>query len=169
MKNLITFVLLMVALPVLAIGVSVSVLTSGVAAPGVITAVADSGERWYDPFSWSLDESAALAAAAANAAQANSVSYTTALMWALVVGLVVAAAVTATSQNAKPAYDKYAAAQAEAKAEDQAARIKLQEAAAAAEAAAAEAGRGEIPEELPPSEADVQRHARRQARHPATV
>ena len=163
MKNLITFVFVMLVLPVLAIAVSVSVLTSGVAAPAAITAVADSGERWYDPFSWSLDESAAQAAQAANAAQANSVSYTAALMGALVVGLLVAAAVTATSQNAKPAYDKYAAAQAKAKADALAARIKLQE------AAAAEAARGETPEELPPSEADVQRHARRQARHPATV
>ena len=165
MKNLITFVLLMVALPVLAIGVSVSVMTSGVTTPAAITAVADSGERWYDPFSWSLDESAAQAAAAANAAQANSVSYTTALMGALVVGLLVAAAVTATSQNAKPAYDMYAAAQAKAKADAKAnaivaKRIQLQ--------AAAEA-QGEIPDQLPPSEADVARQARRQTRHPAAV
>ena len=159
MKNLITFVFVMLVLPVLAIAVSVSVLTSGVAAPAAITAVADSGERWYDPFSWSLDESAAQAAAAANAAQANSVSYTAALMGALVVGLLVAAAVTAVSHHAAPAYGLYVGAAAKAKADALAVRIKLQE----------EAAREETPDQLPPSEADVARHARRQTRHPATV
>ena len=169
MKNLITFVSVMLVLPVLAIAVSVSVLTSGVAAPAAITAVADSGERWYDPFSWSLDESAAQAAAAANAAQANSVSYTAALMGALVVGLLVAAAVTAGGQQGKPAYDLYAGA-AKAKADAIAKRIQLQAAAAEAEAATAAAeARGETPDELHPSEADVLKHARRQTRHPSTV
>lgn len=169
-------------LPVLAIAVSVSSMTGSVSQPSAVAVVAavDSGERWWDPTSWSLDESAAQAVAAANlaanVAQVNSTTFSANLVSALYLGLLVAVAVTVLGQQGKPAYEKLQATAAAAKAE-LGKHKKEQEAIAAAAAAKAElvkrieAQEAErvIADELPPSAADVARHARRQTRHPAEV
>lgn len=58
-------------------------------APASVPAVVDSGERWYNPFSWQNDELAAISHQQAEAAQANSVGFTstTALVIMGAVGL----------------------------------------------------------------------------------
>jgi|688.fasta_scaffold00026_125 hypothetical protein len=43
--------------------------------PAPVAAIAETGETWWNPISWALDESAAHATQQANAAQANSISY----------------------------------------------------------------------------------------------
>lgn len=57
--------------------------------PAAVPAVVDSGERWYNPFSWQNDELAAISHQQAEAAQANSVGFTgtTALVIMGAVGL----------------------------------------------------------------------------------
>jgi hypothetical protein len=46
-----------------------------VGTPAPVAPIAETGETWWNPVSWALDESAAHATQQANAAQANSVSY----------------------------------------------------------------------------------------------
>jgi len=43
--------------------------------PAPVAAIAETGETWWNPISWALDESAAHATQQANAAQAASISY----------------------------------------------------------------------------------------------
>ena len=79
----------LVILPIVAaMGIATAVI--GLMGPATVATIVDSGERWYNPFSWSLDESAAISVATANQA---AIAAHTQLLWAM--GLATAAAVLA--------------------------------------------------------------------------
>lgn len=79
----------LVILPIVAaMGIATAVV--GLAGPPTIATLADSGERWYNPLSWSLDEAAAISVTTANQAAASA---HTQLLWAM--GLATAAVVLA--------------------------------------------------------------------------
>jgi len=100
MKKTFSFVLsvfLAVGLPMLLIWGAYQAAFQATDAPMVptIPAVLDSGERWYDPFSWGLDEAAAIATQQAQEAAARTTRVVT--TWTsgmfLLTGLMVAVAV----------------------------------------------------------------------------
>jgi len=65
-----------VTLPIAAMIVLSLVAQSSMSAPTAVSAIADSGERWYNPISWALDESAQHAKMTADNALRLGVSYT---------------------------------------------------------------------------------------------
>lgn len=78
-----------VTIPVLAMIVLSLVAQFTMSAPTEVAAIADSGERWYNPVSWALNESAEHATMQANKSLTASVSYTQimALVGAMVTGI----------------------------------------------------------------------------------
>ena len=55
--------------------------------PASLPTVVDSGERWYNPFTWQNDELAAIAHQQAEAAQANSTGFTSSTVWMVMGGV----------------------------------------------------------------------------------
>jgi hypothetical protein len=69
----------LIVIPIVAaMGLATAVI--GLAGPPTIATIADSGERWYNPLSWSLDEAAAISTDAANQA---AIAAHTQLVWAM--------------------------------------------------------------------------------------
>lgn len=65
-----------VTVPIMASIVLSLVAQFSMSAPTEVAAIADSGERWWNPMSWALDESAQHAKMTADNALSMSVSYT---------------------------------------------------------------------------------------------
>jgi hypothetical protein len=78
-----------VCLPVIAMVVLTSVAQLTMQAPTGVTAIVETGEVWYNPVSWALNESAEHATMQANKSLTASVSYTQimALVGAMVTGI----------------------------------------------------------------------------------
>jgi len=78
-----------ITLPVLAMVVLSLIAQAAMSPPAGVTAIAETGEVWYNPMSWALNESAEHATMQANKSLAASVSYTQimALVGAMVTGI----------------------------------------------------------------------------------
>jgi len=78
-----------VTLPVVSMIVLSLVAQATLSAPTAVSAITDSGEVWYNPISWALDESAEHATLQATKAVSLGVSYTqiTALVGAMIAGI----------------------------------------------------------------------------------
>lgn len=104
MKSLLKVVFFAVVLPVLAMVALGAVVNRISPAPTPVPTVVDSGERWYNPFSWQNDELAAIAHQQAEAAQANSVGFTGTTMLMIMGAVGVGLAVVYGREDVSKAY-----------------------------------------------------------------
>lgn len=111
MKNVFSKVATYVVLPcliVMALSSLLNPMVPSITVPTVVISnIVDSGERWYNPFSWGLDESAAIAhsqaqeaaTVATSAAVRTSTAFAIGAVWTGLALMAIALSVVSTVQN----------------------------------------------------------------------
>ena len=111
MKNFFSKVVSYVVLPgliVMALSSMLNPMVPNVTVPTVvISKIADSGERWYNPLSWKLDEAAEMAhsqaqeaaTAATSAAVTTSTTFAISAVWTSLLLMAIAFTLVSTAQN----------------------------------------------------------------------
>ena len=119
MKNIVSKVTTYVVLPglvVMAVSALISPMVPNIDVPTVvISSIADSGERWYSPLSWKLDEAAAMAhsqaqeaaTAATSAAVTTSTTFAIGAVWAGMALIAVAVSTISSLQNKEEILEAY--------------------------------------------------------------